>query len=147
MKFDFNSSTFRAWLTPFLPLRNGPLRVEKISGGQSNPTFRLAVSDQRIILRAKPIGVTLQSAHAVDREYRVLSALHKTEVPVPRPIALCDDASVLGSIFYLMEDIPGRIFWDPRLPGLSATDRNQLFDSMNASIATLHTVNVERLYA
>ena len=95
---------------------SGPLTAEKFPGGQSNPTFKLTAGDQSYVLRRKPPGELLKSAHAVDREFRVISALQDTDVPVPRTYLLCEDESVIGSMFYIMECMEGRILWDPALP-------------------------------
>ncbi|MGE4014096.1 MAG: phosphotransferase family protein, partial [Alphaproteobacteria bacterium] len=109
-------------------------------GGQSNPTYRLTGETGLYVLRRKPPGKLLPSSHAVDREFRVLKALAGTEVPVPRVHALCEDDSVIGSAFYVMDHVDGRVFWDPRLPELDKADRTAIFDSMNAAIAALHRV-------
>ncbi len=124
-----------------VPGFRGPVSATTLAGGQSNPTFRLAASSGDYVLRQKPRGELLQSAHMVEREYRVLAALAGTGVPVPRVHALCEDRSVLGSTFYIMEFVPGRVFMDPRLPGLSAAERAGIFDSMNETIARLHQVD------
>ena len=130
-----------SWLTANLPGWRGPIDLEKFEGGQSNPTFRLRAGSGDYVLRRKPPGALLASAHAVDREFRVLAALGKTGVPVPHVHALCQDVTVIGSDFYLMDFLPGRIFWDPRLPGLEPADRAAMFDSLNATIAALHSVD------
>src|SRR5262249_26091617 len=96
----------------------GPLSIAQFEGGQSNPTYRVTAGHRRYVLRRKPPGKLLPSAHAVDREYRVMDALAGTGVPVARMIALCDDPAVIGTAFYLMEYIEGRVLWDPLLPGM-----------------------------
>src|SRR5580692_9240155 len=90
--------------------------IEKIPGGQSNPTYLLTAASGLYVLRRKPFGVLLKSAHAVDREFKVLEALRGTDVPVPRPLLLCDDPAIIGSVFYIMEYVSGRVLWDPRIP-------------------------------
>ncbi len=121
-----------------------PLRVSQFEGGQSNPTYLLQdAGGRRWVLRRKPPGKLLPSAHAVDREYRVMSALADSDVPVPRMRVLCTDESVIGTAFYVMDWVQGRIFWDPRLPGLQAGERAALFDEMNRVIAALHRVDVQ----
>src|SRR5437667_1467633 len=97
----------------------GDLAIEEYQGGQSNPTYRITAGDRRYVLRRKPPGPLLPSAHAVDREYRVMTALAGTGVPVPRTYALCDGASVIGTAFYVMEYVEGRVLWDPTLPGMA----------------------------
>ena len=129
------------WMEQHVPGFRGPVSATPLAGGQSNPTFHLVAPTGDYVLRQKPRGELLQSAHMVDREYRILAALAGTGVPVPRVYALCEDQSVLGSIFYIMEFVPGRVFIDPRLPGLSAADRAGIFDSMNETIARLHQVD------
>jgi aminoglycoside phosphotransferase (APT) family kinase protein len=119
----------------------GPLQLQKLEGGQSNPTFKLIARSGNYILRRKPIGSLLSSAHAVDREFRVLRALAGTDVPVARAHALCEDDSVIGSSFYVMDFVDGRIFWDTRLPGLLPTERRAIFESMNDTLAKLHTLD------
>jgi aminoglycoside phosphotransferase (APT) family kinase protein len=121
----------------------GPLSVLQFEGGQSNPTFHLTDGRGRMyVLRKKPPGKLLPSAHQVDREYRVIKALSDhTNVPVPKPYALCQDDSVIGTAFYLMEFLPGRILADPKMPGISPADRGKIFDSMNDVLARIHNVD------
>ena len=118
----------------------GELAVEQFKGGQSNPTFLLTAGGQRYVLRRKPPGTLLPSAHAVEREYRVIAALAATEVPVARALALCEDPAVIGSAFYVMDCVDGRILWDPTLPGMGAAERAAHYDEMNRVIAALHRV-------
>jgi aminoglycoside phosphotransferase (APT) family kinase protein len=114
--------------------------AEKFAGGQSNPTFLIRSTGGRFVLRRKPPGALLKSAHAVDREYRVMAALAETDVPVPRVLHLCEDDGVIGSMFLIMQFVEGRIFWDGRLPDLAAAERGDIYDAMNATLATLHTI-------
>lgn len=123
---------------------SGPLTAEKFAGGQSNPTFKLSASGKSYVLRRKPPGELLKSAHAVDREFRVISALQDTDVPVPRTYVLCEDDSVIGSMFYVMEYMEGRILWDPVLPeARDNTERAAIYDAMNKTMAALHCVDVD----
>ncbi|MDP2372823.1 phosphotransferase [Reyranella sp.] len=121
----------------------GPLSVLQFEGGQSNPTFHLTDGGSRMyVLRKKPPGKLLPSAHQVDREYRVIKALSDhTDVPVPKPYALCQDDAVIGTAFYLMEFLPGRILADPKMPDISPADRGKIFDSMNDVLARIHNVD------
>ena len=119
----------------------GPLEVEQFKGGQSNPTFRLRDTRRSYVLRRKPPGKLLPSAHAVDREYRVITALGTTDVPVPRTHALCRDESVIGTMFFIMDYVEGRVLWDPTLPGMTPQERRAIFAEMNRVIAALHTVD------
>mgnify|MGYP000285960466 CR=1 FL=1 len=122
----------------------GNCRAEKFPGGQSNPTFKLSTASKHYVLRRKPPGQLLASAHAVDREYRVLHALQNTLVPVPKVYCLCEDDDVIGSSFYVMEFLEGRIFWDPALPEItSRDDRVALYDEMNRVLACIHNVEIE----
>jgi aminoglycoside phosphotransferase (APT) family kinase protein len=138
----FDVGALEAWLRPRLEGLDAPLQVSQFKGGQSNPTFLLASAGRRWVLRRKPPGVLLPSAHAIDREYRVMAALQGSEVPVPETFCYCDDAGVIGSAFYVMEHVPGRILWDPALPGMTPAERGAVFDSMNRVIAALHRVDI-----
>ena len=129
------------WMRAHIPGFRGPLGAERFEGGQSNPTYQLVAASGTYVLRRKPLGHLLPSAHAVDREYRVMRALAHTAVPVPRMYALCEDDAIIGSAFCVMEFLDGRIFWDQRLPGLAPAERRAMFDSMNAVIAALHSVD------
>lgn len=131
-----------AWLRDNVPGAEGQLDVEKFAGGQSNPTYLLAFDGQpRFVLRRKPDGVLLPSAHAVEREYRVTRALVDSAVPVARPLALCEDSSVVGTPFFVMDYAEGRNFWDARLPDHSPAERAALYDEMNRVLAALHSVD------
>ena len=121
-----------------LPGYRGPLSIRQFTGGQSNPTYLLQTPTARYVLRRKPPGELLPSAHAVDREFRVMSALGQAGLPVPRTLLLCEDAAVIGTMFYLMAFVEGRHFWDPTLPGLAPAERAALYDAMNAALAELH---------
>jgi aminoglycoside phosphotransferase (APT) family kinase protein len=118
----------------------GPLTVRQFQGGQSNPTYYLEAGGREYVLRRKPPGKLLPSAHAVDREYRIMTALADTGVPVPRTYLYCDDESVVGTPFYLMDCVHGRVFTEPALPGVTRADRAAIYDAMNAVLARLHTV-------
>jgi aminoglycoside phosphotransferase (APT) family kinase protein len=119
----------------------GDLTVRQFQGGQSNPTYYLEAGGRQYVMRRKPPGKLLPSAHAVDREYRVITALGSTGVPVPRTYALCEDGSVVGTPFYVMEYVTGRVLTDPRLPGIAAGERAAIYDAMNDVLARLHLVD------
>ena len=123
----------------------GPLAAERFKGGQSNPTYRLSTPRGSYVLRRKPFGKLLPSAHAIEREYRVTLALSEAGFPVPRPLHLCTDDAVIGSAFYVMEHAEGRVFWEPHAPGLNSEDRAALFSSLNASVAQLHRFDPAKL--
>jgi aminoglycoside phosphotransferase (APT) family kinase protein len=131
-----------SYLASVLPGFRGPVRATKFKGGQSNPTYRLDAASGTYVLRRKPPGPLLASAHAVDREFRVLGALHVGTVPVARPLHLCRDESVIGSMFYVMDYVDGRVFWDPSLPEVATADRAAYYDAIVATLAALHSVDV-----
>jgi aminoglycoside phosphotransferase (APT) family kinase protein len=138
---DLPLGRLERWMRDRVAGFRGPLAAERFEGGQSNPTYKLAAATGTYVLRRKPLGHLLPSAHAVDREYRVMRALAHTAVPVPRVYALCEDDAIIGSSFYIMEFLDGRVFWDQRLLGLSPAERRAMFASMNAVIAALHAVD------
>src|SRR5258706_9777674 len=118
------------------------LQVEQFKGGQSNPTYRLTAADgKKYALRRKPPGKLLPSAHAVDREYKVIKALHGVGFPVAKPYVLCEDESVIGTAFYVMDCVDGRVLWDQSLPGMSRSERAAIWDELNAVIAKLHRID------
>lgn len=131
------------YLSTHLPGYAGPLTATKFSDGQSNPTFLLKAASGSYVLRRKPPGVLLKSAHAVDREYRVMKALGDTDVPVPRVLHLSEDDSPMGTQFFVMEMVEGRIFWDPALPDHTLDGRSAIYDAMNGALAALHSVDPE----
>ncbi len=140
-----DTSRLGSYLAEHIPgFSAGDLDAEKFPGGQSNPTFKLTAGDTAYVLRRKPPGELLASAHAVDREFRVISALQDTDVPVPRSLVLCEDESVIGSMFYVMEYLEGRVLWDPLLPDAADNaERGAIYDAMNQTLAALHNVDVE----
>ena len=137
----FDEARLATWMVANVPGFQGPMSVAQFKGGQSNPTYLLTASGHRYVLRRKPQGDLLPSAHAVDREFRVISALASTDVPVAKTHALCEDTNVIGSMFYVMDHVEGRIFWDPTLPGMKATERSAYYLEMNRVMAALHNVD------
>jgi aminoglycoside phosphotransferase (APT) family kinase protein len=133
-----------SWLREHLPGFEGPLRVERFEGGQSNPTYKLVTPNKSYVMRSKPgpMARLLPSAHAIEREYRVMSALAPSDVPVAQMHLLCEDETVLGRAFYVMEFVAGRILWDQSLPGMTNGERAAIYDEMNRVIAALHSVDV-----
>jgi aminoglycoside phosphotransferase (APT) family kinase protein len=123
----------------------GDLLVERFEGGQSNPTYKLTAGRSRYVLRRKPSGRLLPSAHAVDREYRVITALATAGFPVPRSRVLCMDEAVIGTAFYIMDYVEGRVFWDQSLPGVTGAERAAIYDEMNRMIAALHTMDYDAI--
>lgn len=134
----FDVTRLAAWLEPRVAGFACPLDVRQFKGGQSNPTYLLTTPARRFVLRRRPPGKLLASAHAVDREFRVLSALRREGFPVAQPLAFCEDDSVIGTAFYVMAHVEGRVFWDPAMPDSSPTERCSVYDAMNATIARLH---------
>ena len=119
----------------------GELQIAQFAGGQSNPTYLVTAGADQYVLRRKPPGALLPSAHAVDREYKIMRALAGSGVPVPRVFALCEDPAVIGTAFFLMEYVQGRVFWDATLPGVDRAERGALYDELNRVIAALHAVD------
>ena len=140
----FDVAALERYLAERLPGFAGPLAVEQFKGGQSNPTYKLATPDRAYVMRSKPgpAAKLLPSAHAVEREFRVMSALASTDVPVPKMHLLCEDESVIGRAFYVMEFVEGRVLWDQSLPAFDRAGRAEIYDEMNRVIAALHNVDV-----
>jgi aminoglycoside phosphotransferase (APT) family kinase protein len=137
----FDEQRLKDWMKANVKACSAPLTISQFDGGQSNPTYLLQTPEARYVLRRRPPGALLKSAHAIDREFRVLSALAARDFPVPRPLAMCQDEEVIGSSFYVMEYVPGRIFFDCTMPDVSREQRTAIFDSVNATLARLHRLN------
>ena len=142
-QYAIDVPALEAWLSTRIERFAGPLSVEMFKGGQSNPTYKLVTPSSAYVLRSKPgpVSKLLPSAHAIEREFAVMRGLHGTTVPVPRMHVLCEDESVIGRAFYVMEFMQGRVLWDQTLPGVANTERAALYDEMNRVIAALHTVD------
>jgi len=140
---QLDDNALAGYLKSVLDGFKGPVHSEKFKGGQSNPTYRLRAASGDYVLRRKPPGHLLGSAHAVDREYRLLQALQGSAVPVAQPLHLCRDDSVIGSMFYVMSYIDGRVFWDPSLPELEAPQRSVLYDTLLQTLAAIHAIDVD----
>lgn len=141
--YDLPDAALALYLQQHIDGFQGPLTSTKFKGGQSNPTYLLEAASGRYVLRRKPPGKLLVSAHAVDREFRVLQALHGSNVPVAKPYHLCSDESIIGSMFYVMEYIDGKVFWDPSLPDCTTAQRAEIFDALIKTLAAIHSVSVE----
>ena len=137
----FDAAPLAVWMQRHIEGFSGPIEVRQFEGGQSNPTFLVQSPDHRYVLRRKPPGKLLPSAHAVDREYRVIAALAGSQVPVARAYALCEDPSVIGTAFYVMDYVEGRLFWDAALPEVAAGGRRAIYEEMTRVIAALHSVD------
>src|SRR5712691_10102547 len=134
----FDAARLEAYLAARVQGFAGPLSVRQFKGGQSNPTYLLETPARRYVLRRKPPGKLLPSAHAVDREFRVISALHAQKFPVAAPVLYCDDPEIVGTAFYVMSHVEGRVFWELQMPGSTPAERAAVYDAMNATIARLH---------
>jgi aminoglycoside phosphotransferase (APT) family kinase protein len=142
---QIDAGTLARYLRPRLTGLAEPLEVVKFKGGQSNPTYRIGGRDASYVLRRRPPGKLLESAHAINREYRVLSALSKAGFPVPHPHLYCNDPSIIGSEFYIVDYHEGRVFWNADMPGSDAQSRHALYDAMNALLARLHAMDFAAL--
>ena len=141
----FDERQLDAYLSETIDGYCGPLSVKQFEGGQSNPTYLLSTPDRKYVMRRKPPGKLLKSAHAVDREFRVISALGKVGFPVPEALVLCEDERVTGTMFYVMAHVPGRIFLDCAMPDLTPGERATVFDSVNETLARLHSLDYTAL--
>ena len=146
-KQRFDVARLESYLLAHVDGFSGKLEVEQFKGGQSNPTYRLNTGGRRYVMRSKPAAAAklLPSAHAVEREFRVISALGKTDIPVPRTYALCEDEGVIGRAFYIMDCVEGRVLWDQTLPGMANSERRAIYDEMNRVIAALHKVDFQAI--
>ena len=143
LKFD--EARLAAYLEGSVPSFKGPLTVRQFKGGQSNPTYYLQTPARRYVLRRKPPGKLLPSAHAVDREFRAISALHAQAFPVAEPVIYCEDPAVVGTAFYVMGYADGRIIWEPQIPESNPSERAAIFDAMNATLAQLHSFDPTKI--
>ena len=144
-RLRFDQRALEAWLETHVANFTGPLQISQFKGGQSNPTYRLHAASGDLVLRRKPPGKILPGAHAVEREYRVIAALGAQGFPVPRVHGLCEDDSVIGTPFYVMDLVAGRIVWEAHFPGLSNAERAAHFDAMNSTIAQLHSYDPQAI--
>ena len=141
---DFSHDALSAYLRRILPREGALVSLQRYSGGQSNPTYQLVLeSGRKLVLRRKPFGKLMKSAHAVDREYRVQKALAATDVPVAPMVHLCEDDSVIGAMFYVMDHVEGRILWDPALSDIPAAKRRAYFERMAETLGALHRVDID----
>jgi aminoglycoside phosphotransferase (APT) family kinase protein len=141
--FPEDTRALDAWAAQHVKGYAGPSKAIKFPTGQSNPTYKIETPNRAYVLRRRPPGKLLKSAHMVEREFRVQRALHAQGFPIAEAFALCEDESVAGSVFYLMANIEGRIFWDPGMAGATREERVGVYDEMNAALARLHTINIE----
>ena len=142
---QFDSEPLQKYMLSHVEGFHGPLSVRQFRGGQSNPTYLLESPSGKYVMRRKPPGKLLKSAHAVDREYRVISALYAADFPVPRPYVLCGDEEIVGTMFFIMEFVDGRIFWELDLPDSDPAERKAIYEHANQIIADLHNYNYEQI--
>jgi aminoglycoside phosphotransferase (APT) family kinase protein len=142
--FPEDTAALDAWGAKHVEGYRGPSKAIKFPTGQSNPTYKIEAASGAYVLRRKPPGKLLKSAHMVEREFRVLRALEGVGFPAPRALALCEDESVAGSVFYLMAHVDGRIFWDPGMAGSTREERAGVYDAMNAALAQLHSIDIAK---
>ena len=143
LKFD--EAALDAYMRDHVAGYAGPLSVKKFKGGQSNPTYLIVTPTKKYVLRRKPPGKLLPSAHAVDREYKVITALHGIGFPAPRTYCLCEDDGVIGTMFYIMDMVEGRVLWEPLLPGIEPAMRWKIYETLNDTLARLHMVDYEKI--
>ena len=141
----FDVAALEAYMRQHVEGFAGPLEVRQFKGGQSNPTYQLVTPTKKYVMRRKPPGQLLAGAHAVDREYKVITALHGSGFPVARTYCLCTDESIIGTWFYIMDMVEGRVIWDTSFPDVSREDRPRYFDAMNETIARLHTTDYKAI--
>lgn len=144
-RYALDQPKLEAWLADHVVGYAGPLSIRQFKGGQSNPTYELTTPTAAYVLRRKPPGQLLASAHAVDREFRVISALGAQGFPVARAHALCEDEGVIGSMFYVMEKVEGRVLWDLKLPGLEPAERRAIYEAQTDTLAQLHAYDPEAI--
>ena len=138
-------SNLQPWIDEFVPGAGKIKSVEQFKGGQSNPTYKIVTESKNLVLRRKPPGKLLPSAHAVDREYKVITALYETDVPVPKTYGLCEDDEVAGTAFFVMDFLDGDLFWNPMIPSLSNKDRTEIYRNKNKTLALLHGVDYKKI--
>ena len=143
LKID--AKKLQPWIDAHVPNAGAIKTIEQFKGGQSNPTYKIITEGKELVLRRKPPGKLLPSAHAVDREYRVMTALGKTEVPVPKTYGLCEDEDVAGTAFFVMDCLDGDIYWHPLLPSLSKEQRIKVYQNKNKTLAALHSVDYKKI--
>ena len=137
-------SKLQPWIDEFVPGSGKINSIEQFKGGQSNPTYKIITESKNLVLRRKPPGKLLPSAHAVDREYEVITALYETDVPVPKTYGLCEDDDIAGTSFFVMDFLDGDLFWDPMIPSVTNKDRTEIYQNKNKTLAKLHNVDYKK---
>ena len=139
------AAKLQPWIDEFVPEAGKIKSIEQFKGGQSNPTYKITTDSKSLVLRRKPPGKLLPSAHAVDREYKVITALYQTDVPVPKTYGLCEDDDVAGTAFFVMDFLDGDLFWDPMIPSVTNKDRTEIYKNKNKTLAKLHSVDYKKI--
>ena len=140
-RLKIDSANLQPWIDEYVPNAGKIKAIEQFKGGQSNPTYKIITESKNLVLRRKPPGKLLPSAHAVDREYKVITALYETDVPVPKTYGLCEDDDVAGTAFFVMDFLDGDLFWDPMIPSMTNKDRTEIYKNKNKTLAKLHNVD------
>ena len=144
-RLKIDSVNLQPWINEYVPNAGKIKAIEQFKGGQSNPTYKIITESKNLVLRRKPPGKLLPSAHAVDREYKVITALYETGVPVPKTYGLCEDDDVAGTAFFIMDFLDGDLFWDPMIPTMTNRDRTQIYKNKNKTLAKLHSVDYKKI--
>ena len=144
-RLKINSANLQTWIDEYVPNTGEIKAIEQFKGGQSNPTYKIITESKNLVLRRKPPGKLLPSAHAVDREYKVITALYETDVPVPKTYGLCENDDVAGTAFFVMDFLDGDLFWDPMIPSMTNTDRTEIYKNKNKTLAKLHSVDYRKI--
>ena len=144
-RLKINSANLQTWIDEYVPNTGEIKAIEQFKGGQSNPTYKIITESKNLVLRRKPPGKLLPSAHAVDREYKVITALYDTDVPVPKTYGICEDDDVAGTAFFVMDFLDGDLFWDPMIPSMTNTDRTEIYKNKNKTLAKLHSVDYKKI--
>ena len=144
-RLKIDSANLQPWIDEYVPNAGKIKAIEQFKGGQSNPTYKIITESKNLVLRRKPPGKLLPSAHAVDREYKVITALYETDVPVPKTYGLCEDNDVAGTTFFVMDFLDGDLFWDPMIPSMTNKDRTEIYKNKNKTLAKLHSVDYKKI--
>ena len=144
-RLKIDSANLQPWIDEYVPNAGEIKAIEQFKGGQSNPTYKIITESKNLVLRRKPPGKLLPSAHAVDREYKVITALYETDVPVPKTYGLCEDDDVAGTAFFVMDFLDGDLFWDPMIPSMTNRDRTEIYKNKNKTLAKLHSVDYKKI--
>ena len=144
-RLKIDSANLQPWIDEYVPNAGKIKAIEQFKGGQSNPTYKIITESKNLVLRRKPPGKLLPSAHAVDREYKVITALYDTDVPVPKTYGLCEDDDVAGTAFFVMDFLDGDLFWDPMIPSMTNRDRTEIYKNKNKTLAKLHSVDYKKI--